>query len=649
MTRCAIILATLTLLACQEVTPLEVEHRAWALSSAHVAMGLDPIPGSDLGTGAGVILAVIDTGIDVEHPAFLNPDGTTRVRYLLDLDSPPRPEAPEDIDAHGGALYTADDINAHLRGETLSFLHRDTAGHGTLVASLAASSLHKSPDGSMQGLASEANLIIVKASVGDRLALRNERVIAGLRFVEERAAALDMPWVANLSLNAPGGPANGTDPLEAQLSGFAGPDLPGRAIIVSAGNRGARDVFASLHLDGNATLPLVHEGSGFILTLSTPGSLERVVLEGPTGTLVLEPGDQASLEGRYVASFSREGRVLWSVNQDEAGDYRVQLRGHGPVDATVVPADALTQAHFTAFIALDEQLDLPATAEHVVVVGAFSPHTGEIASFSAAGPTRDGRPLPDVVAPGVELLGARSKHASLLTGDTHTLVSGTSAAAPFAAATATLLLQRNPELDVESLRDILRASARTDAWTGNIAWRPRWGFGKLAPSNALTLLEPATAQLDPESTQASVLTAYPEGRLHLVLRARSREHRPARLQDVVLHLEEHTLAIESLEISPRGLAYVTASMPNLVPGSYALDIEVDGQTLSTRPPVLIPAPPVDEARCATSPLRAPGGPPPWQPIPLLVLLGVVRCLPRSPAWRKSNDKPAPDAGRLKRP
>lgn len=83
--------------------------------------------------GEGVIVAVIDSGIDYSHPDFRNEDGTTRIIALWDQTIPGNP--PEGFDT--GTVYTRDKINEALKTPMPDRMNivpsTDLSTHGTHV------------------------------------------------------------------------------------------------------------------------------------------------------------------------------------------------------------------------------------------------------------------------------------------------------------------------------------------------------------------------------------------------------------------------------------------------------------------------------------------------------------------------------------
>jgi subtilisin family serine protease len=129
--------------------------------------------GGFAGRGANVIVAVIDSGIDIFHESFVKADGTSRILELWDQNEGlvggvlgPGP---------WGRLYSQQDINRALAANPrMPFQSKDTTGHGTHVAGIAAGSGRQddrcSPPGRYAGVAPDADLVIVKRNSTEDLA-----------------------------------------------------------------------------------------------------------------------------------------------------------------------------------------------------------------------------------------------------------------------------------------------------------------------------------------------------------------------------------------------------------------------------------------------------------------------------------------------
>jgi hypothetical protein len=126
---------------------------------------------------------------------------------------------------------------------------------------------------------------------------------------------------------------------------------------------------------------------------------------------------------------------------------------------------------------------------------------GDIARFSSAGPTRDGRMKPEITAPGIAIRSSRSANISTASNVTdpsgrHFYLWGTSMASPHVAGAVALLFERRPDLTPEDVKEILAASAIRDGFTMRTYGPPEfggtpadwWGFGKLNVEDALLSL-----------------------------------------------------------------------------------------------------------------------------------------------------------------
>ncbi len=111
----------------------------------------------------------------------------------------------------------------------------------------------------------------------------------------------------------------------------------------------------------------------------------------------------------------------------------------------------------------NETIGSPGCAKKVITVGASSKYAQSeyIAYFSSIGPTADGRIKPEVVAPGVSIISARSSNANmgLVYIPHYTSASGTSMAAPHVAGAVALLKQTNPNLTPDEIKEILMNTA----------------------------------------------------------------------------------------------------------------------------------------------------------------------------------------------
>lgn len=152
-------------------------------------------------TGKGVIVGVIDSGIDYEHPDFRNDDGTSRILALWDQTVPENPP----YGYAEGTEYTKEQINDALqtndREERFRLVpSRDASGHGTAVAGIAAGNGRDSEGRRYRGAAPEAELVIVKMGTARQSGFpRTTELMTGIDYVIRKAKELKMPAAVNIS------------------------------------------------------------------------------------------------------------------------------------------------------------------------------------------------------------------------------------------------------------------------------------------------------------------------------------------------------------------------------------------------------------------------------------------------------------------
>lgn len=208
--------------------------------------------------GEGVIVAVIDTGIDWKHADFRDASGNTRLLYLWDFvdesfdgsDGAIGNQAPVTmpglfgIELHYGTLYDRDQINAALRGEGACG-SVDLSGHGTACMSIAAGNGLATggvvEPGTWAGLAPGADLIAVRAGDGSF----DDRYIHAVKWIIDTAASLGRPCVINLSLGGHYSSHDGFEEAEQVLNSLVGAGHPGAVVCVSAGNEGRSSFHAA--------------------------------------------------------------------------------------------------------------------------------------------------------------------------------------------------------------------------------------------------------------------------------------------------------------------------------------------------------------------------------------------------------------------
>ena len=155
--------------------------------------------GSNGLTGKGILVGVVDSGVDFFHPDFRNEDGSSRILRLWDQSINGNP--PEGYTR--GTEYTKEEIDeALVLGETEGrrlVPSRDVSGHGTAVLGIAAGNGTVS-EGVNRGVAYESEILVVKmGNAGENSFPRTTELMEGIDYLVRQAAAMGKPIAINIS------------------------------------------------------------------------------------------------------------------------------------------------------------------------------------------------------------------------------------------------------------------------------------------------------------------------------------------------------------------------------------------------------------------------------------------------------------------
>lgn len=475
-----------------------------------IASGITQIQRPPLSlTGRGVVVCIIDTGINYTDPVFLDEGGRSRILAIWDqtvqLGTPPEGFL-------FGSEYTGESINSALQTENPYQMvpTRDEIGHGTALAAVAAGS-SVGGDRPYRGAAPEADLVIVKLKeckqylrqfylLPDEVpAYQENDIMLAVKYADSFAELFRRPVVICLGLGTNMGDHAGSSALSRYLDFVA--IKRSRAVVVCGGNEGnaghhyrgvmerrsgalneiqdvevrvgegARGFWmeawgnlpdiinVEIRSPGGERVPLTRLSSGQTLTYDFVYERSRITIKA----ILVEP---SSGEQLILFRLERPTPGIWTfrvstVGEVHNGEFNMWLPITGFLDTEV------------GFVSPNPYTTLtePALAPNIIGVSTYDANNNSFYIDSGRGYSRTGVIRPDFAAPGVDI--------PTPSGDR----SGSSLAAAMTAGAVAQFLQwavveRNNQF-AES-REIKSYLIRGAARTIDTTYPNReWGYGRL--------------------------------------------------------------------------------------------------------------------------------------------------------------------------
>lgn len=458
--------------------------------------------------GKGVKIAIVDTGIQRDHPGFQDPSLPLPQGY-------PRGNRDSDLAATSNKIIVARSY-AVREGEEPS--PEDSLGHGTAVAMVAAGVLHNAPFGEISGMAPKAWLGSYK--VFGASGLSNSAVV--VKAIDDAVA--DGMDIINLSLGLFPAPRPEDDPV---VQAVERASKAGVLVVKSVGNSGPDPTTTSSPSDAPSILSVGSSPNARIL------SAAAIVGSAPPYVAIPAaapwPDDPVQGEMVDVAAVDQTGQACSALPEGSlAGKIALILRGgcffevklNNAQRAGAVAGLVYTDANQEVAIMSVGTATLPGMmvshADGLQIKRQIREEPGvrgvlrfegvavpadprRVSRFSSRGPGHNFRISPDLLATGQDVYTAAqtiNPEGEIYDPRGYAVLNGTSFSAPMVAGAAAVVKSFRPGLTVEQYKSILVNSASPLLINGEApAGVQQAGAGVLNIYNALlqtTTVSPAS-------------------------------------------------------------------------------------------------------------------------------------------------------------
>ncbi len=466
-------------------------------------------------TGKGVVIGVIDTGIDYLNNAFLFPDGTTRIQSIWD-------QSIQQTTSEGvpfGVVYTREQINAAINlrnsgGDPYTIVpSRDELGHGTRMTGIMAASGNAE---NFKGAAPECELIVIKLkqyayykaffleAANTNVPLYSGADIAvALDYLYKIFLASNFPMIIFLGVGSNFGSHSGGSLISKFINILSVSD--DFIIVCGTGNEGnsrthTTGAITSIGRQGRGIMELeianlknlvfqiwLKYPNKALLGISTPSG-ESLDIINPTESNQVTINfsyENTRVLIRYFYPFDLGGGELIQIEMYnlQEGIWTFYLTGEyitdGRYDSWLPQRNIIGEGTQFGSVNQLNTLTTPSTGQSLISVGYYNQTNDTAVADSGRGYTIDGHIAPLIVAGGIE-------QPTVDVGGGIAIVSGSSVATAVVAGGCALFLEWSitgykGSLNVQSLKGILAQTAVREK--GNIYPLPTYGYGRFDLEN----------------------------------------------------------------------------------------------------------------------------------------------------------------------
>ncbi len=462
--------------------------------------------------GQGVLIGLIDTGIDYTNKEFMYEDNTTRIFRLWDQTDRSE-KLPEQF--FFGTEYSKEDINKAIAlknsgGDPYTIVNsKDEIGHGTAMAGIIGG---RGINPELMGAAPDAEFVVVKLKQGRKDILESQGIydppvpvyentdlILGIKYAFEVARRLNKPIVIHIPLGSNSSAHDGSLIVDQFINDLS--KKRGVAFVTGTGNQGDGDIHTTGIIEKTGDEKIIElnidEGQKdivFNIWGLKPDKLSVSIIS-PSGEVVEKI--PAKLQQSEEVKFVFEGSNLFlkyffpqELNGDEqinisiknvrAGIWKFKLIGdfivNGRYDAWLPQRELLKEN--TRFLNPSQYTTLtsPSSGRMIISAGFYNQNNNTVVSASGRGFTRDNRIKPEIAAGGVNVT-------TTAVGGGTTTITGSSVGSAVTAGAVALLLQwgvvegNDPTIYSPKIKTYLIRGAKRRA--GEVYPNTEWGYGTL--------------------------------------------------------------------------------------------------------------------------------------------------------------------------